>query len=62
MRARFDMLGVKKLMLFDALTIHQEVNYNPNERTERISKHTINQLRKMHYPSEKSANKNGWGR
>ncbi len=61
LRARLDMLGVKKLLLSDALTIHREVNYDPFDRSKKIQKHSIAMWKKMYYPTEISVNYNGWG-
>lgn len=36
-------------------------NYDPNERSKRINKHSISDWRKMNYPSEAIANKDIWG-
>lgn len=61
LRARLDMLGVKKLLLPKALTIHREKNYNPKERTDKVEKHTAEDWKKMKYPTETKVNLNGWG-
>ena len=61
MRARLDMSGIKKFILPEAKTIHREKNYDPNERSKRINKHSISDWRKMNYPSEAIANKDIWG-
>ncbi len=61
LRARLDMLGVKKLLLPQALTIHREINYDPLERSEKIQQHSIAMWKKMHYTTELLANPNGWG-
>ncbi len=61
LRARLDMLGVKKLFLPQALTIHREKNYDPKKRIEKVAKHTPKEWRKMRYPIEIKANLNGWG-
>lgn len=61
LRARLDMLGIKKLLLPNALTLHREHNYNPAERAEKINAHTPDDWRRMRYPQTATANKKYWG-
>lgn len=60
-RARLDMIGIKPILILEAMTLHRERNYNPQERKNKVANHTNDDWIRMCYPSKPEANKDRWG-
>lgn len=60
-RARLDLIGLKRLVLPEAKTLHREKEYKPEERMIKVNTHTAAELERMFSPVEAIANKTSWG-
>jgi len=60
-RRRLELAGIRKLALPEAKTLHREKEYMPGTRFKKASSHPVTELRRMLYPDETVANREGWG-
>ncbi len=61
LRARLNQIGLKKLILPEAKTLHRKKEINLFWRKEEEKRHSNSEFRKMFYPQESLANNSSWG-